>query len=146
MTSHTLGQQICDICGGVHKSLEGLRTHLFHFHNAKKPYTYRDCGRSFKYSHRLTITRGRFFVLTNAETCGKRFFDHRHKKHVKLIHLKLRDHGIVACPYKATYRRDALCVQYCTEVRQLVSLKTHMARYHKDKPSTKPRARRGVAV
>lgn len=55
MTKHKLGQQICDICGSIHKSLEGLRTHLFHFHNAKKKlYTCGECGQSFKYSHRLT--------------------------------------------------------------------------------------------
>ncbi|KAJ8949708.1 hypothetical protein NQ318_013577 [Aromia moschata] len=155
MTGHTLGQQICDICGSVHKSLEGLRTHLFHFHNAKKkPYTCTECGEKFKYSHRLTYHKRKVhtgFRPHQCETCGKRFFDlGTLKKHVKLIHLKLREYHCKYCqkdyssPHalkvhirQHTDETPYVC-EYCTEgFRQLVSLKTHLARYHKqEKPST----------
>ncbi|KAJ8926393.1 hypothetical protein NQ314_021177 [Rhamnusium bicolor] len=156
MTNHNLGQQVCDICGSIHKSLEGLRTHLFHFHNAKKkPYTCSECGAVFKYSHRLTYHKKessyRLVIMVysfrphQCDSCGKRFFDlGTMKKHVKLIHLKLREHHCKYCQ-KDYSSRHALKVhvrqhtdetpyvcEICSEgFRQLVSLKTHMAKHDK---------------
>lgn len=50
---HSLGKQICDICGSEHKSFESLRTHNFHFHkNNKKEYKCEECNLTFKYRHR----------------------------------------------------------------------------------------------
>lgn len=167
MTKHKLGQQVCDICGSIHKSLEGLRTHLFHFHNAKKKlYTCGECGESFKYSHRLTYHKRKihtgmqncwfisliFNVLPfvgfrphQCDTCGKRFFDlGTMKKHVKLIHLKLREYHCKYCQkdYSSQYALKVHIRQHtdetpyiceiCTEgFRQLVSLKTHMAKHER---------------
>ncbi|KAJ8926392.1 hypothetical protein NQ314_021176 [Rhamnusium bicolor] len=149
MKNHSFGRQVCHICGSIHKSLQSFKTHLFHFHNAKKkPYTCGECGAVFKYSYRLSDHKRKVhtdFRPYQCDSCDKKYLNRGTlRKHIKLIHLKLREYLCKYCQkdYSSpralkvhvrqhTKETPYVCEICCKGFRQSVSLKTHMAKHVK---------------
>jgi KRAB domain-containing zinc finger protein len=143
---HTLGPQICHLCGAILQSRSTLLTHIFYSHNNNR-YKCEDCGKLFKKKTAKDLHRRREHLgqpTHYCDTCGKGFFSGKFlDKHIKMKHLKLRPHICDFCkrgfssPYalKTHTRQHTNETPYRCEVcgdgfRQNVSLKAHRKSKH----------------
>ncbi|RZB41653.1 hypothetical protein BDFB_008183 [Asbolus verrucosus] len=143
---HTLGPQVCHLCGATLQNKSSLVTHIFYSHNNLR-YKCDECGKLFKKRNArdLHIRKDHIGKPSHyCDTCGKGFYTGKFlQKHIKMTHLKLRPHICDFCnrgfsshyALKTHRRQHTNETPYRCEIcgdgfRQNVSLKAHRKSKH----------------
>ena len=94
---------LCDICGKVYKSQEGLKSHRHDVHDKLKPFECTICMAKFSRQphlaeHVANVHEGKKEFKCPETDCNKSFgYKGKLKVHIRTVHLKLRLHKCTIC-------------------------------------------------